>query len=141
MHLFPGSLKFSRRCRGKCCMMPGVTIILSTDALPGYALHDEIELYVPAGIPEVLRMATLTPTIVTPSSIRPSLSSLIPAWRPGEEHSRHPQYHHRDQGRKGLRSGRDRKSPRYRTSSGAPVGGPFSSLPTSDHCPFDFTGV
>jgi len=28
---------------------------------------------------------------------------------PCEEHSRHPQHHHRDQGRKGLRSGRDRK--------------------------------
>jgi len=65
-----------------------------------------------AGIPapEVLRMATLTPTIVTPSAIRASPSSLIPAWRPCEEYSRHPQHHHRNQGRKGLRSGRDRKT-------------------------------
>ncbi|HMG05204.1 MAG TPA: hypothetical protein VK581_07060 [Chthoniobacterales bacterium] len=81
-------------------MIPGVTIILSTDALPVYALHDEIELYLAAGIPEGLRTARLTPTIVTPSSVPPSPSSLIPAWRPCEEHSRHPQHHHRDQGRK-----------------------------------------
>lgn len=40
----------------------GVTIIPGTDALPGYMLHHEMELYVRAGIPavEVLRMATLT---------------------------------------------------------------------------------
>jgi hypothetical protein len=36
-------------------------------------------------------------------------------WRPCEEHSRHPQYHHRYQGRKDLRSGCDRKSPRHCT--------------------------
>jgi adenine deaminase len=36
------------------------------DALPGYSLHHELELYVRAGIPapEVLRMATLTPSQV-----------------------------------------------------------------------------
>jgi len=40
----------------------GVTIIPGTDALPGYTLHHELELYARAGIPapEVLRMATLT---------------------------------------------------------------------------------
>ena len=40
----------------------GVTIIPGTDALSGYTLHRELELYVRAGIPaaEVLRMATLT---------------------------------------------------------------------------------
>lgn len=40
----------------------GVTIIPGTDALAGYSLHHELELYVRAGIsaPEVLRMATLT---------------------------------------------------------------------------------
>ena len=40
----------------------GVTIIPGTDALAGYTLHRELELYVRAGIPaaEVLRMATLT---------------------------------------------------------------------------------
>jgi len=39
----------------------GVTIIPGTDALPGYSLHHELELYVRAGIPaaEALRMATL----------------------------------------------------------------------------------
>jgi imidazolonepropionase-like amidohydrolase len=44
----------------------GVTIIPGTDALAGYALHHELELYVQAGIPpaEVLRMATLTPAVV-----------------------------------------------------------------------------
>jgi imidazolonepropionase-like amidohydrolase len=41
----------------------GITIIPGTDALPGYSLHHELELYVRSGIsaPEVLRMATLTP--------------------------------------------------------------------------------
>jgi imidazolonepropionase-like amidohydrolase len=40
----------------------GITIIPGTDALPGYSLHHELELYASAGIPapEVLRMATLT---------------------------------------------------------------------------------
>ena len=40
----------------------GVIIIPGTDALAGYMLHHELELYVRAGIPaaEVLRMATLT---------------------------------------------------------------------------------
>ena len=44
----------------------GVTIIPGTDALSGYTLHHELELYVRAGIPapEVLRMATLTPALV-----------------------------------------------------------------------------
>ncbi|MEO8438681.1 MAG: amidohydrolase family protein [Spartobacteria bacterium] len=44
----------------------GVTIIPGTDALAGYTLHHELELYVQAGIPaaEVLRMATLTPALV-----------------------------------------------------------------------------
>ena len=41
----------------------GVTIVAGTDALPGFALHRELELYVKAGIPnaDVLRMATLLP--------------------------------------------------------------------------------
>src|SRR6266513_1712275 len=40
----------------------GITIIPGTDALAGYTLHHELELYVRAGIPpaEVLRIATLT---------------------------------------------------------------------------------
>jgi imidazolonepropionase-like amidohydrolase len=44
----------------------GVTIIPGTDALPGYTLHRELELYVRAGLPAavVLRMATLTPALV-----------------------------------------------------------------------------
>jgi imidazolonepropionase-like amidohydrolase len=44
----------------------GVTIVPGTDALPGYMLHHELELYVHAGIPaaEVLRMATLTSATV-----------------------------------------------------------------------------
>ena len=44
----------------------GVTIIPGTDALSGYTLHHELELYAQAGIPapEVLRMATLTPALV-----------------------------------------------------------------------------
>src|SRR5947199_9140287 len=44
----------------------GVTIIPGTDALAGYTLHHELELYVRAGIApaEVLRMATLTPELV-----------------------------------------------------------------------------
>lgn len=44
----------------------GITIIPGTDALAGYTLHVELELYARAGIPnaEVLRMATLTPAEV-----------------------------------------------------------------------------
>ncbi len=44
----------------------GVTIIPGTDALAGYTLHHELELYVRAAIApaEVLRMATLTPALV-----------------------------------------------------------------------------
>jgi imidazolonepropionase-like amidohydrolase len=44
----------------------GVTIIPGTDALAGYTLHHELELYARAGIApsEVLRMATLTPALV-----------------------------------------------------------------------------
>jgi cytosine/adenosine deaminase-related metal-dependent hydrolase len=44
----------------------GVTIIPGTDALAGYTLHHELELYARADIPppEVLRMATWTPALV-----------------------------------------------------------------------------
>jgi imidazolonepropionase-like amidohydrolase len=44
----------------------GVTIIPGTDELSGYTLGHELEIYVRAGIPpaEVLKMATLTPSIV-----------------------------------------------------------------------------
>ncbi len=44
----------------------GVTIIPGTDALAGYTLHHELELYVQAGIApaEVLQMATWTPALV-----------------------------------------------------------------------------
>jgi imidazolonepropionase-like amidohydrolase len=44
----------------------GVTIIPGTDALAGYTLHHELELYVRAGVApdEVLRMATWTPALV-----------------------------------------------------------------------------
>jgi hypothetical protein len=43
-----------------------ITIVPGTDALAGYQLHHELELYVQAGIPaaEALRMATLTPATV-----------------------------------------------------------------------------
>ncbi|HEV8580164.1 MAG TPA: amidohydrolase family protein [Thermoanaerobaculia bacterium] len=39
----------------------GVTIVAGTDAMPGFSLHRELELYVDSGIPapEVLRIATL----------------------------------------------------------------------------------
>jgi imidazolonepropionase-like amidohydrolase len=51
---------------GQPCPTPGITIIPGTDALSGYSLHHELELCVRAGIPapEVLRMATLTPSQV-----------------------------------------------------------------------------
>lgn len=41
----------------------GVTIVAGTDALAGFALHRELELYAQAGIPnaDVLRIATLVP--------------------------------------------------------------------------------
>lgn len=44
----------------------GVTIIPGTDALPGYTLHRELEIYARAGIEpaEVLRMATLVSALV-----------------------------------------------------------------------------
>jgi hypothetical protein len=44
----------------------GITIIPGTDGLAGYMLHHELELYVRAGVPraEVLRLATLTPSLV-----------------------------------------------------------------------------
>jgi hypothetical protein len=44
----------------------GVTIIPGTDALAGYTLHHELELYVQAGIApaEVLQMATWTPALI-----------------------------------------------------------------------------
>ncbi|MEO5690297.1 MAG: amidohydrolase family protein [Burkholderiaceae bacterium] len=44
----------------------GVTIMAGTDSFAGYTLHNELELYVQAGIPapEVLRLATLTPAQV-----------------------------------------------------------------------------
>jgi hypothetical protein len=44
----------------------GVTIIPGTDALAGYTLHHELELYARAGIPaaEVLQMATWTSALV-----------------------------------------------------------------------------
>lgn len=54
---FPAMLRLLRALHDA-----GVTIIPGTDALAGYMLHHELELYVRAGIPapEVLRMATLT---------------------------------------------------------------------------------
>ena len=44
----------------------GVTILAGTDSFAGYTLHNELELYVQAGIPapEVLRIATLVPAQV-----------------------------------------------------------------------------
>jgi len=44
----------------------GVTLMAGTDAFAGYTLHNELALYVEAGIPapEVLRLATLTPAQV-----------------------------------------------------------------------------
>ena len=44
----------------------GVTIMAGTDAFAGYTLHNELELWVQAGIPapEVLRIATLVPAQV-----------------------------------------------------------------------------
>jgi imidazolonepropionase-like amidohydrolase len=58
---FPAMLKLL-----KAIYDSGVTIIPGTDALAGYTLHHELELYARAGIPpvEVLRLATLTPSLV-----------------------------------------------------------------------------
>ena len=44
----------------------GITLMPGTDGFAGYTLHNELELYVQAGIPapEVLRMATLVPAQV-----------------------------------------------------------------------------
>ena len=58
---FPAMLKLL-----KALYDAGVTIIPGTDALAGYTLHHELELYARAGIApaEVLRMATLTPAQV-----------------------------------------------------------------------------
>jgi imidazolonepropionase-like amidohydrolase len=44
----------------------GVTLMAGTDGFAGYTLHNELELYVQAGIPapEVLRLATLVPAQV-----------------------------------------------------------------------------
>ena len=44
----------------------GITIMAGTDSFAGYTLHNELELYVQAGIPapEVLRIATLVPAQV-----------------------------------------------------------------------------
>jgi Amidohydrolase family len=44
----------------------GITLVPGTDALAGYTLRHELELYARAGIPpaEVLRMATWTPALV-----------------------------------------------------------------------------
>jgi imidazolonepropionase-like amidohydrolase len=58
---FPAMLRLLKALHGA-----GVTIIPGTDALAGYMLHHELELYVRAGIDpaEVLRMATLTPALV-----------------------------------------------------------------------------
>ena len=44
----------------------GITLMPGTDGFAGYTLHNELELYVRAGIPapEVLRMATLVPAQV-----------------------------------------------------------------------------
>ncbi len=58
---FPAMLKLLKALHDA-----GVTIIPGTDALAGYTLHHELELYVRAGIApaEVLRMATLTPAQV-----------------------------------------------------------------------------
>jgi hypothetical protein len=58
---FPSMLKLLKALHDA-----GVIIIPGTDALAGYTLHHELELYVRAGIPapEVLRMATLVPAQV-----------------------------------------------------------------------------
>ena len=58
---FPAMLKLLKALHDA-----GVTIIPGTDALAGYMLHHELELYARAGIAnaEVLRMATLTPALV-----------------------------------------------------------------------------
>jgi hypothetical protein len=58
---FPAMLRLLKAIYGA-----GVTIIPGTDALPGYTLHHELELYARAGIApaEVLRMATWTPALV-----------------------------------------------------------------------------
>ena len=58
---FPSMLKLL-----KALHAAGVTIIPGTDALAGYMLHHELELYARAGIApaEVLRLATLTPAQV-----------------------------------------------------------------------------
>lgn len=58
---FPSMLKLL-----KALHEAGVTLLPGTDALAGYMLHAELEVYARAGIPnaEVLRLATLTPAQV-----------------------------------------------------------------------------
>ena len=56
----------------------GITLVPGTDAMPGFTLHRELELYVKAGISpvEVLKMATLTAAKV--SNVDDRLGSIEP---------------------------------------------------------------
>ena len=103
----------------------GVTIIPGTDALAGYTLHRELELYVRAGIPaaEVLRMATLTSATVM--GLNKDLGTIAPGkladvilidGDPTKNIARHPQHDDRDQRRESLRPGGDRESTRHRAA-------------------------
>jgi hypothetical protein len=93
----------------------GGTIVPGTDALSGYTLHHELELYTRAGISpaEVLRMATWTSALVM--GVDKDLGVIAPGkladdsrrGRSDDKYSRHQQHHHRDQRRKSLRPGRD----------------------------------
>jgi hypothetical protein len=58
----------------------GIPIVPGTDAMPGFALHRELELYAAAGIPnaEVLRMATLGSAEVNRKSSE--LGLVAPGW-------------------------------------------------------------
>ncbi|MGE4073387.1 MAG: amidohydrolase family protein [Lysobacterales bacterium] len=72
---FPAMLQFL-----KALFEAGVTIIPGTDALAGFGLHRELELYAAAGIPttSVLRMATLDSAAVNRRS--DELGVIAPGW-------------------------------------------------------------
>ena len=105
----------------------GVTIIPGTDALAGYTLHHELELYVRAGIApaEVLRMATWTPALVMGVNkdrgviAAGKLADMILVDGDPTKNIRDlRQNHDRDQGRKSLRPGGDRESTGHHAASG-----------------------
>ena len=91
----------------------GITIVPGTDALPGFTLHRELELYAQAGIttPEVLRIATLGAARVAHrdkelGSITPGklADMVLVDGDPVEAHRRSASHRSRDQRRCVLRA-------------------------------------